>query len=145
MPQLCELALQAGPPVGTREEFPKSGTVGRPMAVQRHLTRAPVRRLQRVVHDRSQEPWGERALGVELLDPLVTAQEGVAHDVLRQLTVANDQIRRSRRLQLVLTHECFEPADVATPKPLACVPFACRRTGALGPRSHYPPSAPSAR
>lgn len=145
MAQLCELGLGVGFRVGTREEFPKSGTVGRPMAVQRHLTRAPVRRLQRVVHDRSQEPWGERALGVELLDPLVTAQEGVAHDVLRQLTVANDQIRRSRRLQLVLTHECFEPADVATPKPLDCVPFVGRRPGALRHRSHYPPAASKVR
>src|SRR5207247_9582977 len=110
-----------------------------------HLARAPVRRLQRVVHDRSQEPWGEVAVGVELLDPLVAAQKGVAHDVLRQLTIANDQIRRSRASQLVPTHEYLERADVATPKPFNGTPLVGRRPGVLRHRSHYPPATSKVR
>jgi hypothetical protein len=80
------------------------------------MARSSIRCFQSVVHDYAEEPRRERAIGIELLDPLPAPQERITHDVLRQLTITHDEVRSAGGLELMALHKHFKPTDVSTPE-----------------------------
>ena len=95
------------------------------------MARPSLRCFQRVVHDHTQEPRRERATGIEVLDPLAAPQERITDDVLRQLTITHDEVRRARGLKLVTLHEHLKPTDVATTESVDSQAFIGERSVAV--------------